>query len=399
MHIHSLIQPQLHQSLAPIPRPRKLRPPSVPDHGPQLEPPLLGLPEVRSVRATGDSSAPLGRSPDKGRNKRNFPKKTLQREAAAGAAGPPPAWPGTPRPRSRPPRAAPGQRAPQLSAPGGSALGADASGRAGARPGHRAARGRALPTSLLSRRAGTPRRGPIPRGAGRHRRAWPPARSCPTGSGPSPTWRGARLSPGGWRVQARTPASSTRASGRLLNLQVTRWGEESMRAGAARRGAGRGGSEVGGAGRGWRGGAGPQGKKAGGGESSLLSGRGRTGSPRVAPRLTALSLPRAVHRPLARSPPKHLGKNYPAPRGTSPPLPSQSATITRACHSGHPAVQAQLPPTRPGPCPERICHILRVTLPALRKLTQCLFLQLKDKLPILFFFFFFLLWVCIRKER
>lgn len=49
-----------------------------------------------------------------------------------------------------------------------------------------------------------------------------------------------------------------------------------MRAGAARRGAGRGGSEVGGAGRGWRGGAGPQGKKAGGGEAvSFLVATGR----------------------------------------------------------------------------------------------------------------------------
>lgn len=39
VHIHSPIQPHLHQSLAPILPPRKLSPPSVPDHGAQPEAP------------------------------------------------------------------------------------------------------------------------------------------------------------------------------------------------------------------------------------------------------------------------------------------------------------------------------------------------------------------------
>lgn len=147
-----------------------------------------------TVRASVTHPAPFGRSPDKGRNKRNFPKKTLRREAAqAGAAGPPSAWPGTPRLRSRPPRAArdSGRHSTALPEEAHSAR-----TRAGTRPGHPAARGRALPASLRSRRAGTPQSGPIPRGAERHRRARPPVRSFPAGTSPSPTWPGARLSPG-----------------------------------------------------------------------------------------------------------------------------------------------------------------------------------------------------------
>jgi hypothetical protein len=62
-------------------------------------------------------------------------------------------------------------------------------------------------------------------------------------------------------------------------------GGESMRAGAARRGAGQGGSEVGGCWEGMEGwGRSPR-EESGRWKSSLLSGRDRTGSPRVAPRL------------------------------------------------------------------------------------------------------------------
>lgn len=175
-----------------------------------VEGPSRAPPSVDHERLC-DSSAPFGHSPDKGRNKRNFPKKTLRREAAAGAAGPPPAWPGTPRLRSRPPRAA------RDSGRYSTALPKEAHSartRAGAVPGHWAARGRALPASLRSRRAGTPRSGPIPRSTERHGRARPSARCSPAGTNPSPTWPGARLSPGagacepGPLLPQRAPAGS-----------------------------------------------------------------------------------------------------------------------------------------------------------------------------------------------
>ncbi|XP_041504612.1 translation initiation factor IF-2-like [Microtus oregoni] len=56
----------------------------------------------------------------------------------------------------------------------------------------------AAPSPRASSRAGPGRHGAAPsRGKqNANRRAWPPARSFSTGTGPSPTWPGARLSPG-----------------------------------------------------------------------------------------------------------------------------------------------------------------------------------------------------------
>lgn len=121
-------------------------------------------------------------------------------------------------------------------------------------------------------------------------------------------------------------------------------------------------------------------------KSSLLSGRGRTGSPRVAPRLpyhylglcTAPSAAR--HQNILVKTTRLHGVPPLCSRASLRSLPARAILdILLSRHSNDSG-------TRPGPCLTRICHILRVTLPALGKLTQCLFLQPKDKLPILFFF-------------
>lgn len=121
-------------------------------------------------------------------------------------------------------------------------------------------------------------------------------------------------------------------------------------------------------------------------KSSLLSGRGRTGSPRVAPRLPyhylgPCTAPTAArHQNILVKTTRLHGVPPLRSRASLRPLPARAILdILLSRHSNDSG-------TRPGPCLARICHILRVTLPALGKLTQCLFLQLKDKLPILFFF-------------
>lgn len=170
----------------------------------------------------GESSAPFGRSPDKGRNKRNFPKKTLRREAAAGAAGPPVGLARDSKAPIPPSARGPGQRAPQHSAPGGSALSTDASGRP--------------PWALGRQGPRPPREPPLAQGRDATERPHPTGCRTPPPSAatrallsrwdqPLPYLARRAAVTWGWRVRARTPASPTRASGRLLNLQVTQWGE------------------------------------------------------------------------------------------------------------------------------------------------------------------------------
>ena len=163
-----------------------------------------------------------------------------------------------------------------------------------------------------------PAPGPPPRGEGRARPYLAEARGCHPGP--------ARAS------SSPPPPPPTRASGRLLNLQVTPRGERACALGRP----GGGGARRDGGGGCWegvrRGGAGTQGKKAGGLEAVFVAATA-TGSLRVAPRLPYHYLGQCA----APSPPKHLGESCPAPRGASPPL-SQSATITPTRYSGHPLV-------------------------------------------------------------
>lgn len=121
-------------------------------------------------------------------------------------------------------------------------------------------------------------------------------------------------------------------------------------------------------------------------KSSLLSGRGRTGSPRVAPRLpyhylgpcTAPSAAR--HQNILVKTTRLHGVPPLRSRASLRPLPARAILDILLSRHSHDSG------TRPGPCLERTCHILRITLPALRKLTQCLLLQLRQT-PNSFFFY------------
>lgn len=190
---------------------------------------------------------------------------------------------------------------------------------------------------------GQPRRGPLPRGA-KHAtpRSSAAQRPSPSRAGtPSPRrragaplpGRGARLSPGARACELVPPPASPHARQRAaFKSPGYSAGGESMRAGAARRGRGEAGRRWGCWEGVWRGGAGTQGKKAGGLQAVFVAATA-TGSLRVAPRLPYHYLGQCA----APSPPKHLGESCPAPRGASPPL-SQSATITPTRYSGHPPV-------------------------------------------------------------
>lgn len=162
-----------------------------------------------------------------------------------------------------------------------------------------------------------PAPGPPPRGEGRARPYLAEARGC---------------HPGPARASSSPPASPHARQRAAFKSPGYSAGGESMRAGAARRGRGEAGRRWGCWEGVWRGGAGTQGKKAGGLQAVFVAATA-TGSLRVAPRLPYHYLGQCA----ASSPPKHLGESCPAPRGASPPL-SQSATITPTRYSGHPPV-------------------------------------------------------------